>query len=154
MAKKNSEEQTTEQTEFQLTRAIQDVVKKEKRIKNVFFDEFGNVYFTKHEVTVHEIDENGYSVKASKVDALPGVTMGLCKLKDPSKRNAFKDAKVCVGYKAIAFTMTREEALAATPVSNKKTEKEKLEILAAAAEIAKGGDFDSLMEKIKAQDKK
>lgn len=140
MAKKDST--------LEVTKDLQETVKKNKNIQNIYFDEMGNHYFNTHEVEVHDVDDRGFSKSAKKVTALPGVKFGIAKVKNAMGK--IIDKRVNVEYTPVAAEFTREEILSAKPVANARTEKEKLEIMSAASEIAKGGDFEDLMKKFKA----
>jgi len=142
--------------DFQITRALQNTLLANPKIKEVYFNEDGDFFFQKFKLEVHEIDEEtGMSKGSQHVETLPGAVKGLVKIKTVINRiPTYKDAFVNIAYNPIAITLTRDEILASQAVSDRKTEKEKLEILTAAAEIAKSSDFQDLLNKINEKIKK
>jgi ribosomal protein S8E len=144
MAKKNSD--------FQITKELQDTVIGNKNIKEVYFNEDGDHYFKKHSVSVHKVDDEGISTGTETVDALPGVELGVVKVGViENKRKVYKDKLTNVAYTPVAATFTRAEILAAKAIGKTRSEKEKLAILAEASEIAKGQDIQGLLDKLKTQ---
>lgn len=138
-------------SDVQITRSLQETVRENPNIKEVYFNEEGGHYFNKHTIDLHEIDGNNVSQGTTKVECLPGAVKGLVKVgRKVNGRVELKDALANVEYEPIAATMSREEVLSADAVSDILTEKQKLEILTRASEIAKGQDFQGLLDKINA----
>lgn len=132
-----------------VTKELQDVVKKNKQLKAVYFDENGNHYFAKHLIEVHETDESGYSTKVTKVEALPGAKKSVVKIIIDPKKQKVIDKYVNTDYVPVHDTMTREEILKATPVYRAFSDEKKIEILRQAASIAKENGFEDLMKQLK-----
>ena len=137
-------------TDFRVTKGLQDALKKNPLIENVYFNEEGEHYFMKHKIKLHKTNSLNQVVSIDEVECLPGAKMEIVMLKQivnggvqwkPARRNTS-----CV---FVAAEFSREDILNATPVSDIKTEKEKLEILQAAAEIAKNDDIEGLLKKLK-----
>lgn len=123
---------------MKVTTELQDAVRSNPKIKNVFFDKDNNHYFTKHSVEVHTDDGRGFSdPKLIKtVDSLPGVKSGILQVKQPNGKIISK--RVYTGYQAIEETMSREDVLAAKPVANANlTERDEDNIIRQAQEILK-----------------
>lgn len=140
----------TETGSFIITKDLQDTVKNNPKIKEVYFDEQGNHSFHKHIVELHEVDDHNFSTKVTKVESMPGSRLGVVKIKYPTNNGVkIVDKRVNVAVNPVAITVTREEILAAQAVRNPRTEKEKIEILQAAKEIADAGEFENLFKKIK-----
>lgn len=136
-------------SDFKVTKSLQETVSANKLIKEVYFDEEGNHYFNKHKVKVHEVDENSISQSVVEVESLPGCVKTAVKIKSmlngkPTLVDSLQNTK----YRPIAATFSREEILSAQAVAEKISEKEKLEILRKAAEIAKNDDIEGLLKKI------
>lgn len=143
-----------------ITKELQDTVKlhdgkgdgKHRLIKEVYFDENGNHYFNKFKVMLHTVNEDSFSTGSKEVECL-GTTQSIVHFQTKStagKVLSTRDVKVITSVKEIYATISREDILAVkNPVSKPKSEKEKLEILKAAAEIAKSEDFEGLMERLK-----
>lgn len=145
MAKKNAE--------FQITTELQETLKKNPKIKEVYFNEEGEHFFNKHTVMVHSVDEeSGFSTGTQEVQSLPGVVRGLIKVPvHINKRKEMKDALVNVSYEPIAATFSREDVLNSKAVSKILNEKEQLAILSQAANILKGKDIQEFVEKLNAK---
>jgi hypothetical protein len=141
-----------EKKEFQITRSLQETVRKNKNIKEVHFNENGDHFFKKHEIEIHQINDENESKGVKKVWSLPGVVRQPVKVKvKENRKDVLKDKMVNVKYEPIAASFTREEILTATAVGDKKTEAQKIEILRQAAEIAKGDDIQGLLNKINSE---
>ena len=144
MAKKNDD--------FQITVDLQETVRANPNIKEVYFAENGDHFFVKHEIEVHDIDDDGISAGTRKVECLPGAKLGLVKVPVKiNKQTVMKDKFVNTDWTEIAMTVSREDILKARAVGKNRSTKEQLEILQAAAEIAKGQNLQELLDKLKEQ---
>ncbi|MDE3023587.1 MAG: hypothetical protein KGI54_17340, partial [Pseudomonadota bacterium] len=102
-------------------------------------------------VKLHEVDDSGNVTKVKDVECL-GSTETIVHIIQKGvggKVTGVKDMKAVTSVIEIYSSYTRDEILNAKAVSKPKSEKEKLEILKAASEIAKEGGFEELMEKLK-----
>ncbi len=129
-----------------ITKELQETVRRNPLLKEVHFDENGNHSFMKHTIKVHKTDDQGFSKGVKEVEAMPGAKKNIVKIIGNNK--VMKEHFVNTEYTPVAATLTREEILSANAVGKSLSEKEKIEILAKAAEISKGADFDSLIAKI------
>ena len=131
-------------TDIQVTKDLQDTVRSHPNIQEVYFDSEGNHYFQKHKIILHEDDGEGVSKGSKEVEALPGSKMGILKVKQGNSKQ-LRDQRVNVECNEIAVTMTRSEVLKAKAVERKMSDKEQLEILKKASEIANSAGFERLM---------
>lgn len=118
-----------------VTRELQEVFKKNKGLKKVYFDEFGNYFFQKFEIEVHEVDESGYSTGVLKVDSLPGAKKTAVKIWVDRKKGKTIDKLVNTHYTPVDHEMTRDEVLNAKAVMNSMSDEEKVKALTIASEI-------------------
>ena len=137
---------------LQVTKALHQTLKYNPKIKEVYFNEDGDFFFKKHKVKIHHYDpENLISSGVEDVESLPGVSKTAVRVKTVTNGVAqYQFSLVNTDHKPIAATFTREEILSMPAVAEKRTEKEKLEILLAAKEISESGDLEALLAKIKA----
>jgi hypothetical protein len=142
-----------------ITKELQDTVKlhdgkgngMHRLIKEVYFDENGNHYFNKHKVNLVSVDDAGFNTGSKEVECL-GSKSSIVHFQNRNtagKVIATKDVKCITEITEIYATVSREDILTAKAVSKPKSQKEQLEILKAAAEIAKGDNFEELMGKLK-----
>lgn len=118
---------------MKVSKELQNTVKANPLIQEVYFDEDGNHFFRKHKATIYTDNGHGLSEKAGKeVDCL-GTKDGILKIKQPN--GVVIDKKVHTSYIAIKETMSREDLLNAVPVLKELSDKEENDILAKAAEI-------------------
>lgn len=138
-------------TKIRITKGLQDVVSKNKLIKEVYFNEEGSYYLNKHTVDIYETDEHSQTTGIKTVDCLQAF-LGVVMVSERANGVLiWKAKKKNISYMPIHSTLSRKEILEAVPVSDTRTEKEKLEILRAAAEIAKDSDIQGLLDKINKQ---
>lgn len=133
-----------------VTKELQDLVRKNTKIKEVYFDKDDNHFFSMHQIEVHETDGDGYSKKVTKVDALPGVKKEAVKIITDPKRGKVIDKMVNTEYVPVHSKMSREQILKATPALRSMSDTEKLDILAKASAIAKEEGFQELLKTLKA----
>jgi hypothetical protein len=144
--------QETKQSDFRITKALQQTLEKNKLLKEVYFSEEGEHYFSKYTIKVYETNEMNQTTDIKTVESLPGAKMGVVMVQTVLNGvQTWKPARKNISYNPVAATFTRDEVLKAIPVSDIKTEKEKLEILRAAAEIAKDDNIQDLLNKINKQ---
>lgn len=129
-----------------ITKDLQETMRENPLLKEVHFDEEGNHYFMKHSIKVHKVDEQGFSKGIKDVESLPGAKKNIVKIIGNNK--VMKEHFANTEYTPVFATLTREEVLNSEAVGKSLSEKEKIEILAKAAEISKGADFESLISKI------
>lgn len=122
---------------MKVTKELQEVFKKNKNLKKVYFDEDNNHYFSKHEIDLHEVDEDGISIRAIKVYTLPGAKKAPVKIWVDRKKGKVIDKFVNTEYKPVHSEMTREEVLSAKASTNSKSDEQKLAILLEASDIMK-----------------
>lgn len=140
----------SKQSEFRVTKQLQNTLRANPLIKTVYFSEEGDYFFSKYRIKVHETNERNETTDVKEVESLPGAKLGVVMVKTYANGvMTWKAARKNVSYNPVAVEFSREEILGATPVMDSRTEKEKLEILQAAAEIAKDSDIQSLLAKIK-----
>lgn len=110
-----------ETSEIKISKDLQNLVKKNTKITEVYFDAEGNHFFTHYpETKVFIQDEQGYVDPKKKnqtkiVDALPGSTYGVFRLMDNSGKN-WKAVRKIIDAKEVATIMTREQILKANAV--------------------------------------
>ena len=101
-----------------ISQALKDTVRNNKHIKNVYFNEAGDHFFSAHEIEVHKVDDDGVSIEVKKVKSLPGAKLGIVKIKEKTRLGMnLISKKVNVEYVPIDKTMTREEILSCKSVS-------------------------------------
>lgn len=132
-----------------ITKELQDLVFKNTKIKNIYFDAEGKHYFTAHKIIVHEVDNDGFSTKAKEVECLPGAKKEAVKIVIDGRKGKVIDKFVNVHYTPVYSEMTRAQILAAKPTTASMTDDEKLEVLAKASAIAKDDGFQELLKKLK-----
>ena len=133
-----------------ISKELQETVKCNPLIKEVYFDRNGKAYFTKHNIEVHTADEFGVSIGSDNIEACPGAKRGLIKVHHfRSGRKELVDAFVNISAEPVTYTMTRKEVMESTPTATDLSEKKQLEILKQASEIAKSGNYDTLLSKLK-----
>jgi len=138
------------EVQVQITKELQDTLLLNPKIKTVFFDRNGKHYFYAHKIQLHHVDEYNVSSGIEEVLACPGARRGLIKVNHKvNGKPVLKDALVNISCEQVVLQMSREQILAEKPVYKSTSEKEQLEILRRAAEIAKGGNYDALMDKLK-----
>lgn len=129
-----------ETSEIKISKDLQNLVKKNTKITEVYFDAEGNHYFTHYpETKVFIQDEMGYVDPKKKnqtktVDALPGSTYGVFRLMDNSGKN-WKAVRKIIDAKEVATMMTREQILKANAVEILPGEEEQNKILDLAKKI-------------------
>lgn len=134
---------------IKITKELQALVKKNTKIKKIFFDADGNHYFMAHKITVHEVDGDGFSTKSKEVESLPGAKKEAVKIIVDGRKGKVIDKFVNVHFTPVDYEMTREQVLSAKPTVQSMSDDEKLEILTKASAIAKDDNFQELLKKIK-----
>lgn len=132
-----------------ITKELQDLVRKNTKIKKVFFDDAGKHYFMAHKITVHEVDNDGFSTGSKEVESLPGAKKEAIKIIVDGRKGKVIDKFVNVHFTPVYSEMTREQILLAKPMLQSMTDDEKLEILSKASAIAKDDNFQDLLKKMK-----
>lgn len=119
-------------------------------ISEVYFDIDGRHYFNKFKVTVHKVDENSVSTGTKEVECLGSKSniVHLVSRKPGGQVLSTRDIKAVTEVIEIYATVSREDILSAKAVNKPKSQKEQLEILRQAAEIAKAGNYTELIEKL------
>lgn len=132
-----------------ITRELQDVLKKNPLIEAVYFTHEGDHYLNKHKTTIHKTNDANQSIGIEEVECVQANQSIIFIPKKVNGGIQWVAARRNTSYKAIEKVLNREEVLKAQPVASAMSEREKLDVLTKAAEIARGDDFESLMKKLK-----
>jgi hypothetical protein len=100
----------TKATDKEVMAGLIDLLKKNPKIKKVYFNENGDFYLHSHKVTVHELNDLGFSVSTKEVECCPGVKWGIAKITNELNKNVISK-RVNVEYVPVAKILTREEIL-------------------------------------------
>ena len=117
-----------------ISKELQDTVKKNPNIKEVYFSAEGDHYFHKHvDVEVHSHDADMKWTKSEKKESLPGgVEYSILRVKVGKSE---RDKKLITSVMPVGETMTREDVLSAVPSLPGLSPEEKQKILSQAAAI-------------------
>lgn len=128
-----------------VTKELQEALKMDEKIKEVFFDDKGDFHFHKHKVLVHS-HKDGISTGAKEVEALPGSKRSILKIKSKDGRKVI-DKQVNVSFTPIAEVMTREQVLSAKVSGLTMEQEESILAQAEAIKLQRAGKKETKKDK-------